>query len=358
MPSPETIDFAALLPPIPGDNPAGQFIRYAGPYDAIEQARRSDDGLQQGDWAREEKKADWAGVVAIATETLSTKSKDLQIAAWLAEALVKRQGFAGLRDGLRLVRELQEQFWESAFPLLEDGDLSFRAGPLQWLNAKLPDAIKRVALTRGEPGYSFLHWDEARQVDNLARQNPEAGAAAVAEGKMTGEQFNQGVGAAPRAFYEALFGDLRQASEEFEKLDRLVDERFGREAPSLSDLKGALAECHELVEGIVKKKRELEPDAVAADGEEFPAAAGGGPVVGGGSLPLEPVSRADALRRLAAVAAFFRRTEPHSPISYIVERAIRWGEMPLERWLEDVIRSDDVLGHLRETLGIKEPTGA
>ena len=62
---------------------------------------------------------------------------------------------------------------------------------------------------------------------------------------------------------------------------------------------------------------------------------------------------ADALRRLAAVADYFRRTEPHSPVAYLVQRAVRWGEMPLEEWLRDVIANEDVLARVHETLGLK-----
>ena len=61
------------------------------------------------------------------------------------------------------------------------------------------------------------------------------------------------------------------------------------------------------------------------------------------------------MRRLAAVAAFFKRTEPHNPLAYLVERAIRWGGMPLEEWLREVVSSDDILGRIRETLGLPKP---
>ena len=57
---------------------------------------------------------------------------------------------------------------------------------------------------------------------------------------------------------------------------------------------------------------------------------------------------------------FFRRTEPHSPVSYLVQRAVQWGHMPLENWLRDVIKDEAVLANLRDTLGLKEagPGGA
>jgi type VI secretion system protein ImpA len=72
-----------------------------------------------------------------------------------------------------------------------------------------------------------------------------------------------------------------------------------------------------------------------------------------------PRDRAAALRQLADVAAFFRRTEPHSPVAYLVQRAVQWGHMPLEAWLKEVINDGSVLAHVRETLGLKEaePSG-
>ena len=75
-------------------------------------------------------------------------------------------------------------------------------------------------------------------------------------------------------------------------------------------------------------------------------------------MTLEPHNRADALRRLEALAVYFRQTEPHSPVSYLVQRAVRWGEMPLEAWLQDVINDEGVLSRVRETLGLKDLDGS
>ncbi len=366
MPSPQTIDFDALLTSIPGENPAGESLRYEGTYDTIQAQIYEEEALDQGDWQRETKTADWRAAVTTASEALATKSKDLQLATWLTMALVKRHGFAGLRDGCRLLRELEEQFWDSLYPELEDGDAEFRAGPLDALNGRLPLLIKQIPLTKsGDEVYTWLRWEEARMVDNLARQNQEeALQAALSDGKVTGEQLSKAVATTPRMFYETLLEDLQQSKEECEQLDRTSDEKFGRLAPSLVDIKKAIDECLDLIKTTVKRKREQEgikdtdgnrstatnglDESVAFQGQEtLPVG------VGSGSVPFEPVNRADALRRLEAVAAFFKRTEPHSPVSYLVQRAARWGRMPLEEWLQEVIKSEDVLGQLRETLGIK-----
>ncbi len=360
MASEPTIDFEVLLKPIPGENPSGESLRYAGTYDAIREARDAEKNVAQGEWKHDLKVADWRAVSKLATEALTAKTKDIQIAAWLTEALVKQNGFAGARDGFRLLRELHEQFWDSLHPQPEEGDLEIRAGAIDFLNDKLPTSILQVPLTqpddKGE-SFSFVRYQESRTVEELGRKSPEAMQAAIAEGKITGEIFDKAVSRARRKFYEALFEDLNAAADECAKLGTAVDEKFGRNAPSVMGLKKAFEDIQHVVEAIVKKKRELEPDPVSAS-EGNGAAAGGSPEGSGhpgagGSLTLDPVDRADALRRLQAVASFFHRTEPHSPVSYLVSRAVRWGQMPLEQWLTDVIADQGVLERLRETLGIK-----
>lgn len=357
MSSAETVDFESLLAPIPGDKPGGESIRYAGPYDAIEDARRADDQLTQGDWQRDTKVSDWRRVVELATDALSKRSKDVQVAAWMVEALVRLHGFAGLRDGCRLVRELSERYWDVLHPEVEGDDLESRAGPIEWMNQRLPEAVRFVTVAVSSRGdkYGWWHWQESRTVENLGRTNPEARSAALAEGKISGEDFDKAVAGLNRAHYEKLFLDVSAGGEQLRALAAEIDTRFGRNAPSLVALKQAVDDCRGLVETIVKRKRELEPDAVpsveSAGPEESSASRHGGAALG---------DRASALRQLAEVAAFFRRTEPHSPVSYLVQRAVHWGNMPLESWLRDVIKDEAVLANLRDTLGLKEaaPGGA
>ena len=352
MPSPEILDFDSLLSPIPGDSRGGEPLRYAGPYDAIGEARRADDALTQGDWQRETKGSDWRQVIELSTEALSKRSKDIQVAAWLTEALVHLHGFAGLRDGCRLIRELIGQFWDCLYPEIDDSDLEPRAAPLEWMNQRLPEAVRFVPIARSSRGdqYGWWYWQESRNVDNLARTSVEARDAALAEGKVSGEEFDKAVATLHRPHYETLFADIGDAVAELKALDQVVDERFGRGAPSLVALKQAVDDCRTLVEAIVKRKRELEPDATPAE-----AATGGSGVSASGADGSGMLrDRAAALQQLSEVAAFFRRTEPHSPVSYLVQRAVQWGRMPLEDWLHEVIKDQTVLEHLRDTLGLKE----
>ncbi|KKB65339.1 hypothetical protein WM40_01765 [Robbsia andropogonis] len=64
-------------------------------------------------------------------------------------------------------------------------------------------------------------------------------------------------------------------------------------------------------------------------------------------------TRAQAITRLREVAAFFRRTEPHSPAAYMAEKAAIWADMPLHEWLNAVVKDGASLEQLNDLLGVK-----
>src|SRR5579875_970460 len=112
-----------LLAPIAGDNPSGKSLRYDRVYDQIKEARtEEDDTLPAGAWERTAKRADYRLVIKLATEALAGKSKDLQIAAWLGEAHIKQEGAGQLAPVLELLLRLQEKFWDTLYPEIDEGD--------------------------------------------------------------------------------------------------------------------------------------------------------------------------------------------------------------------------------------------
>jgi len=161
---PPVVDLDLILQPIPGDNPSGQEMRYSGIYDEIREARRADENLAQGDWQTELKTADFTKVLDLSIGALTTKSKDLQIAAWLSEALVKLYGFAGLRDGLKILAGLQENFWETLFPEIDEGDMESRANAISWVDTQVGFVLKGAPYT-GVEGYSYFDWEDSKVFD-------------------------------------------------------------------------------------------------------------------------------------------------------------------------------------------------
>lgn len=143
-----------LLEPIPGPNPSGEATRYTGFYDRIKEARREEPDLPQGVWQHERKTADWRRVAHLCEDALIHKIKDIQVASWLTEALLHRDGVPGLTEGLKLLQGLLDQFWPTVFPRAEEDELEFRAGPLEWVGWRL-DVASSILQT---PGIGSRHY--------------------------------------------------------------------------------------------------------------------------------------------------------------------------------------------------------
>ena len=332
-----------LLAPIPGANPGGVALRYDPLFDKIKEARREDEDIPQGDWQTARKTADWAQVVKLTTDALATKSKDLQLAVWLAEAMLRREGFAGFRGALDMIVGLLDRHWDHLHPEIEDGDLEMRAAPLEWLGIKLDLTVKRVALNRA--GQSWLQHQEARTVPTEADASgdftkAEIRQALVAEGKTTPEELERGFQSTPKAWIKALVAEIDGTLETLQNLDDISQERFGDAAPSYSKLRGSIEEVQRTARQLLKRKLELEPDLddsapVAApvsstSMDSAPVAVPANVVLPGSvgaQLSPQPTSREDAASRIAAVAKYLRQSDPTSPAPYLMVRGFRWGEL-------------------------------
>ena len=55
------------------------------------------------------------------------------------------------------------------------------------------------------------------------------------------------------------------------------------------------------------------------------------------------------------IANFFRRTEPHSPLSYTLDEAVRRGRMTWPELLAEVVADMDARNSILTTLGIRPP---
>lgn len=332
-----------LLNPIPGANPSGENLKYAPVYDKIKEARRQDDDAPQGDWQRERKLADYPLVIKLAGDALATKSKDLQLAAWLTEASLNKEGFAGLLAGLKLIRGLVENFWDTLYPELEDGDTELRATPVEWVGSRLDEPLKHTPLTRG--GYGYFKYKESRAVgyEEQAAESEtrtQARIAAIADGKLTPEDFDKDFNLTSKAFYVQAVADLDANIEQIEELTPICEEKFGEFNPSFGKMRTALEEIRHTANSLLQKKRESEPDepdesAAAESGqafeEELPAEVSQERPAARTAVrkvsSVEPVDREDAVSRVVAVAAYLRREDPYNPTPYLLLRGLRWGEV-------------------------------
>jgi type VI secretion system protein ImpA len=345
------LDFDSLLAPIPGDSPSGPSLRYAGDYDEIESLRPKPDrdaveaGGQEGQWPKIQK---------LTEAKIKSKSKDLQLAVWLTEAMIHSTGIAGVRDGVQLIFGLLENFWEDLHPQPRDGDMEFRAAPLlMLLGDKGASWVLEVPLTKqpakdpeteGQVPVTFNLW-------NAVAVEKSADKASLAS------PLNDAVAKTPNDFFVNLYEDLEGATAQLELLRLALDERFGDVAPGVTALRTALEQCTGRIGNVLKQRgvrigaADEEASEVGENGEPH-----GESVNGTMNGPLR--SREDALARLREVADYFRRAEPHSPVSRLIERAITWSRMSFEQLLHELVMDSTARQQINTTLGIRDDEAA
>lgn len=360
-----TLDLETLLGPIPGERPSGASLREEEVYDRIRKARREDDPrLSQGIYQSEPKRADWPAVESLASEALSTRTKDLQLAAWLTEAWTHLYGLAGAREGLRLMTELCERYWDGLHPELDGDDCDARVSPVVWVNEKLSVKIKLLAVSSpqaGEvPAYSYADCEAAAHLEHLSKKDPKALQNAEARGQVTPTKFHTSVMLTERNFYAELYEDAASALDAAAALESALTELCGASAaPSLGRFREAVDGVRRLAEDVLGSRPAAEYDLEAGEssyvyGEEEEE--DDGRAAWSSGAPIR--SRAEAYQRLAEAADYLLRTEPHSPTPYLVRRAVEWGSMSLHEVLQQVVRNDAEMQELNRLLHLSPSGGA
>ncbi|NWC93034.1 MULTISPECIES: type VI secretion system protein TssA [unclassified Pseudomonas] len=355
------LSMAELTSPIDGGS--GADLSFSALFDQIKEARRADPAyLTQGDWQTELKSSDWDLTVTLAAQGLAQQSKDLMLVSWLSEGLAHQYHFVGIHFGLTLAQRILQAFWDDLYPTLEDG-MEERNARLAWLKASLVDVVGGLPITSGD-NFGLLRYDESRHVENLALQNPQAMRAAIDEGKINAEIFQRSVVLTDTDHLRLKATEITACLMACRQLQATCDSLFGREATSFVALDDILSRALRLVEKLLKDRgielnpAHIEPATLGTPELDNPQAGAAMPsqqhTPSSTQLRTTPGTRDEAFTMLASVAQFFKTTEPHSPVPYLIERAIKWGNMPLEGWLSDVIKDGNVIDGIRDVLGTKE----
>jgi len=275
MPTPRVIS-DDLLVPISADKPAGEDLQATQEWVDLMKARPNPyEVADKGIWEPvESSNSGWAVLSGLASAAIQRRSKDLRIAIPLTEASIRLHRFAGLRDGLWLIRELLLRYWDAGlYPIIPDGEVDSRCGPLEWLNEKMAEVIRQIPITlrKGEgENYALVHYRET--------QRPQR--------TLTLDEFNAAVGLTPRAEYELMWEDFQQAGAELKTLEQVIEEKVtgsfislnahqyttpeeAKKAasdivPSMTESRAALEEIKIILNRILRKKRQDEPDQPAA----------------------------------------------------------------------------------------------
>ena len=370
MSSEPTLDIERLVAPISDEQPAGSFLKETD-YDRLQNAK----DLRAKAVASERKERelrlyseedldmipeqdryvdppDWRSVRDSCVEILESHSKDLWVATWLVEANTRLAGFAGMRDVFKVIDQITQQYWsEINPPPEEDEGYLGTVSQLTSLNGvegqgMLIGPISEIPLLPAGPEYTSGNY----------RQATEGSGGDVTEGDF--------LAAARSSDPDQLRehgSSIGEAMEAYDSMIRSLEERCGEVdgipvAPPSTQVRKALEDCQRLFNLITEN---ILGGEASGSGDEL-IEGDGGPVeaeVSGGAIAQNQVSnREDAFRLLLRVSEFFRKTEPHSPVSYMLQQAVEFGRMGLPDLLKELITDEDVLTRFAERTGIEIKT--
>ncbi len=340
------LNLPQLLEPIAGDAPCGVDLRsdpVAGEiYYRMKDARstaRAAERAADAEAGQASRPPEWRTLLDLAQEALATRTKDLEIAAWMTEAALRLHGFAGLHDSFALMDGLVERYWDSLFSV-DSETVEDKVAPLAGLNGVGQDGtliqpIRLTPITVPSDGAGLWHFMAAR------RGGPSAdGAQRMVE---------QALRATDSATFVAVARDLRSAIGAFTAMTARLDALCGMDSPPSGNISGTLgAVLDMLVEVAGPSLAPAGPVTISSA-----AAPGDGPAAQAAAPePGALRTREEALRELGRIAAFFRETEPNSPTAYALDTLVRRARMPLADLVRELIPDETARQLFLTTAGI------
>lgn len=366
-----SLELEPLLAPISADELCGDDLSFSNEFHEIKKAKTQDDPLLDlGDWVAEPKQADWPFVAAKSTDLLMHKTKDIRLLTWLSEAWGHLHGFEGIAKSLELSHRMLEEFWLHIHPEIEDDDLDQRLGLLQGLTTQLPSLIKQVPLLNTQPYYSLFDYEKIlHQQNNRLKNNDESGASPDSSEL---EQFEQALFNTSKSFQFQNYQHFNEILTHWNSLKQVLDQLMELDAPSFANIDSQLDSIHKTLRKIYKadafdagnlntaqntEQSSAEHNHESTTDYQPGASLLQSPLQQQQSFQPQPQShlqnRDQAMRVLQDIADYFQANEPHSPVSYMLQKTIKWSQMPLHEWLAQVIKNDNPLESVQELLGVK-----
>lgn len=356
-----------LLAPLEGDAPGGEDLRYDGLYDSIADLRKEDDpDAPRGVWESDVRTADWSQVRKLAEEALAGRTKDLQVAAWLTEAMGHLRGLAGLAEGLELMARLCALYWPDLHPQLDpdDDEMDGRLAPADWVSKIVRIGLTTMPMT--DPvgpervRYTWQTWVQAQRLEALAATDGKKFEAAVKKGGVPVSRFTAAMQSTPVEFYKQWLAGLRQVRGSLESLKGVLDDEAGSYAPSFRDTIDLLREMTAMVERTLNDRGAGERVIVQTSEEvgetDTHATMEAGDGAADGPLLARQIgSRQEAYDLLLSAANYLNAIEPHSPAPYLVKRAVRWGNMPLNELLAELMEDGSGTTQVFKLLRLRNP---
>ncbi len=351
-------DLDIYLQDISPQKPQGEDVKYDVSYDAIKEASREDLDLPQGVWVQDLKSADWEKAEKLCITILTTKSKDIQVAAWLIEAWLSLYGMKGVKQGFQLLLQLSQKYWDVAYPIIDPQDPDYRGSPYSWINEKLSERLHKIYITSPDDSnlltYSFyqyleVHREEEVKVAGSTPSKPDKGWRVA--------DFETSLRKTPNSFFEEFLKDINETRDAVKELQAFLDLKIGSDGPSLYKIRNNLKVFEDFVNKLLAERGQKEiPEQEQEEAGMIPLE-GTTPNVVPSSPPahIEGIinTRAEAYSIIENAANYLEKLDPHSPAPYLIKRAVVWGSLSFADLLKEMVQDPGALAQLKLLLGVK-----
>lgn len=345
-------DVDALLKAIPKLKGTGVDLRdgdeHLALYYEIKDARNTARNIERKNQTDEEDTDPmqyWRSVCKLGQEILITKSKDLEIASWLTESWLRISGFPGLIQGFELLEKLINKYGLKLYPLPDEEGFETTLAALTGLNGldndgSLIQPIRNQYITDGYGHGPYALWQYQQALENSKIKDINILQKKVESGAVIMNMINKALEETNADFYKELKTNVEQALKQFNQLQAVLHKTYGKDQPPSSKIKNILEDFLQHIAFITHDQPyaiELEQTAKV---EPEPQTTGGEPEKLTQTNPANShtMTRELALTDLAKISAFFKQTEPHSPLSYAIDRVIRWGNLSLPELMNELIK--------------------
>lgn len=376
MSFPNLIDLEQLSAPVREDAPQGTDIREdrspTSDYYTIKDARNNARAAERAALFEESDTdfmALWRTVRSTAENILSDTSKDLEVASWYTESLIRLEGVTGLRDGFSLLHSLIREHWEGLYPEPDEDGLETKVAPLSGLNGDggegtLLTPIRNLGITPDGSFGEFSFW-QYQQARDAARLEDEARAQREETLGYKMDEINTTIQSADITWCTNLIATIDECITEYKGLSNLLREHCQHDAPPYTQITDLLDEVLRTTRHLYKDKISAAEDAAAAqaaqneateEAEEAvntPATEVQTQAVIPGSATGPITHREEALKQLERVATYFRSYEPHTPITSSLERLISWGRMSVAELMIELLPDSDARSIYSQLTGVK-----
>ena len=309
-----------LLVPLSSEDPCGTDLSYDPALHELETLSHGKPETQFSD----AEEPNWKKVREQSL-ALFGRTKDLRLAIQLIVAELQEEGFPGFASGLQLLRRLVERYWDTLYPRL---DPEFGNDPLERIN--LLSSLSSAEGTFGDPLQILRRVRRAplchsQRLGNVSLSQIQAASTrpvAPPEGDQPPATKGPDITLIDAAFRDsdpALLAQIDQslssAIHELDGLSEFLDRTVGiTKSISFDGLKSALLEARKQVgRYLTNPKGGLGEEPGSRMGVEDQAQTV--------DIPGAIQTRADVLRSLDAICAYYESTEPSSPVLPLLRRA-------------------------------------